>query len=318
MKTPRAFTLIELLVVIAIIALLIGILLPSLAGAREGARTVKCASGLRQLGMAATSHAHNNKGFFSTGTWDNNSTASQGPPDEKGWVADFVLGQYAIPGNILCPSSPAKSSQALSWPQLTQNPWRNYTGADITRMISEGFNTNYCQSWAMAHTDMKVIRKIGQEPKKKQFTKGPLKDASIGGAASPSAVPLLADGTSLVGNEMVAINGELVTGAKNLTDGPHSAPASSAAASGSFWNRQDFTDWGTAHGKSNYLTGSGHDRILGNIAFADGHVAGFKDVKRDNIFDSTAAFVNGWNTQKYDELEGKVYGGWLTHKGINW
>ena len=165
---------------------------------------------------------------------------------------------------------------------------------------------------------MTVNKKIGQDPKKKIYTKGPLKDASIGGAAAPFAVPLMGDATTLVGDELVSINDEVVSGAKNLTDGPHSAAASSPSAPGNYWNRQDFTDWGTAHGKSNFLSSSGHDRILGNLAFADGHVSGFKDIKRDNMFDSTAAFINGWNTQKYDDLEGKVYGGWLTHKGLNW
>jgi prepilin-type N-terminal cleavage/methylation domain-containing protein/prepilin-type processing-associated H-X9-DG protein len=64
MRRPNAFTLIELLVVVAIIALLISILLPSLALAREHGKRVKCGANQHNLAIAAIQYIHENRDWF--------------------------------------------------------------------------------------------------------------------------------------------------------------------------------------------------------------------------------------------------------------
>jgi len=83
----RGFTLIELLVVIAIIAVLVAILLPSLAAVRETARIAQCGSNTRQIGLSMTFYANE---------WDDWFPVMPIPRTFQS--PDFLDGQFAYGG----------------------------------------------------------------------------------------------------------------------------------------------------------------------------------------------------------------------------
>jgi prepilin-type N-terminal cleavage/methylation domain-containing protein/prepilin-type processing-associated H-X9-DG protein len=68
----RGFTLIELLVVIAIIALLLSILMPAIARARESARRTACLSNIRQVHLTFFLYAQDNRDRVPIGYRANN------------------------------------------------------------------------------------------------------------------------------------------------------------------------------------------------------------------------------------------------------
>src|SRR5688572_5861073 len=80
----RAFTLVELLVVIAIIALLIAILLPVLGRAKEQANRVVCLSQHKQLLLACSFYANDNKGYLPHCNWLGQEITARVP----GWLYD--------------------------------------------------------------------------------------------------------------------------------------------------------------------------------------------------------------------------------------
>ena len=82
---PRGFTLTEMLVVMVAIALMITLLMPSLAMARKNAKLVLCATNQQQIGMAIHSYAADLEGAI-----------PYGPKTEPQSIADF----YVVDGMV--------------------------------------------------------------------------------------------------------------------------------------------------------------------------------------------------------------------------
>lgn len=99
-KPRRAFTLIELLVVIAIIALLIGILLPTLGRARDAARGVKDLANLRSLGQALALYVNEHQMYVAHKLPSGHVHSTTGRPSARWhWAMGDYVGAPYLPRN---------------------------------------------------------------------------------------------------------------------------------------------------------------------------------------------------------------------------
>jgi prepilin-type N-terminal cleavage/methylation domain-containing protein/prepilin-type processing-associated H-X9-DG protein len=319
-RAPRtAFTLIELLVVIAIIALLISILLPGLARAREAARNIVCQSNQRSIAQGINTYATDFKDAIlgspsTTGFWWF-QPAPGGPRaigaresqwngtaveifDWVGPMAEFM--GYDGPGN---PADPSENNEAtrierFNW-YRNQLPWMRDPANQVIASprrpdLSPGTGPQiaYCMSTQFTSTEDRPA--FGTDAR----------TTNIRGSKFPNYWTL-----NRIGNQKVAVYDgarycEVIS--QPTYDWLPVAPYGGAFADTGIWyntNRSvdrraapgeplrgafaagavpyDARVWGFRHGKRSAEDRS-EKQVLGNMAFFDGSVRQFDDGQATN------------------------------------
>ena len=142
-RTGEGFTLIELLVVIAIIAILAGMLLPALGGAKGAAQRIACLNGEKQLGTSAALYATDHHGEYPS-----RSLAERWPEKLRAY--------YQTTNLLRCPMD-RRDGKGL--PETADHTGKNADSASRT-YIMNGFNDYWLETLVDAGNDANFMNRI--------------------------------------------------------------------------------------------------------------------------------------------------------------
>ncbi len=251
-RVRSGFTLIELLVVIAIIGILVSLAFPAFIAVRNSARQTQCKSNLRQFGLAMlTKSSGSSDGAFCSGAFDGER---DGSVELYGWVADCV-DQEILPSQMLCPSSPCKTSEKINTYfgtsvssskgpvarrgtgivgqiDATGTPLTGQEVADL--LFKRGYNTNYASGWFLVRSQPLDPNSDGLYDNLKEWVKGP-NTAALQYTAGPMRMSTLDAGNvpaSIIamlgcgsrGDTVGRTDGSLTTGIPSPYNLPTGAP----------------------------------------------------------------------------------------------
>ena len=274
----RAFTLVELLVVIGIIALLVGILLPTLANAQRSAKDVKCQSNIRQLCASLINYAAENKGKFPPNINDLVPDPPSGQPDYNYWYDRDRIGRY-LPNTKVTPSGSILTpvivcpDDELGSRSYAMNFWAS-SGVTIGGKVVAPDLKNAGASWGTSSKGSASLILVAE--------KLSIFADSFGGYAAGSTIGasgVSPGSTTAMGN----FPGKRFVGNLNITGGNRFFPAET-----------EF-DWGRHRRKGDGGTRRTEARGRSNIGFADGHVASFTPDDLAERSTGRSKFVARWS-----------------------
>jgi prepilin-type N-terminal cleavage/methylation domain-containing protein len=305
-KKARGFTLIELLVVVAIIALLISILLPSLARARELSKRTVCAANVKGIGTGFATYATGNNDEYpipaampatTVGTTVTNYAGQTGyrrgvspvtvtPDPGETFTSDsncsttrafwyLIRAGASSPKSFICPSTDDQAS-------TDDNPQDFWD-------FGNGAGTNTVITTPSTNASYKTISYGYQVPFGKNGKPSPSVDQDMA---------LVADKSSA---SQVLENGKTYTG--GTVDPATTLTVDSPPDEWRKWNSAN-------HG--GFMDGEGQ-----NVMYNDGHVdfvmTPLAGVARDNIYTKWSTALNGTPTVA-DKILGQAVGGTAGNK----